>query len=103
MKTLSGNLTIKKTSISLTLLYLPSMFKLIQFSDFKGYLLCGIATLVRLVVKSTQYKKLAPNALRFTYLANHMKKLNKKHQNAKSIGEQLKTKGLMFFVSFFFM
>ena len=30
MKTLSGNLTIKKTSISLTLLYLPSMFKLIQ-------------------------------------------------------------------------
>ena len=51
MKTLPGNLTIKKTSISLTLLYLPSMFKLIQeFSDFKGYLLCGIATLVRLVV-----------------------------------------------------
>ena len=52
-------------------------------------------------VKSTQYKKLAPNALRFTYLANHMKKQNKKHQNAKSIGEKLKTKGLMFFVSSF--
>ena len=30
-----------------------------------------------------------------------MKKQNKKHQNAKSIGEKLKTKGLMFFVSFF--
>ena len=34
-------------------------------------------------------------------LANHMKKQNKKHQNAKSIGEKLKTKGLMLFVSFF--
>ena len=34
-------------------------------------------------------------------LANHMKKQNKKHQNAKSIGEKLKTTGLMFFVSFF--
>ena len=30
-------------------------------------------------------------------LANH----KKKDQNAKSIGEKLKTKGLMFFVSFF--
>ena len=30
-----------------------------------------------------------------------MKKQNKKRQNAKSIGEKLKTKGLMFFVSFF--
>jgi hypothetical protein len=30
----------------------------------------------------------------------HMKKQNKKHQNAKSIGEKLKTKGLMFLVSF---
>ena len=30
-----------------------------------------------------------------------MKKQNKKHQNAKSIGEKLKTNGLMFFVSFF--
>jgi hypothetical protein len=29
-----------------------------------------------------------------------MKKENKKHQNAKSIGEKLKTKGLMFFVLF---
>ena len=34
-------------------------------------------------------------------LANHMKKQDKKRQNAKSIGEKLKTKGLMFFVSFF--
>ena len=30
-----------------------------------------------------------------------MKKQNKNHQNAKSIGEILKSKGLMFFVSFF--
>ena len=30
-----------------------------------------------------------------------MKKQNKKHQNAESIGKKLKTKGLMFFVSFF--
>ena len=28
-----------------------------------------------------------------------MKKHNKKHQNAKSIGKKLKTKGLMFFVT----
>ena len=34
-------------------------------------------------------------------IANHMKKQNKKHQNAKPIGKKLKTKGLMFFVSFF--
>ena len=33
-------------------------------------------------------------------LANHIKKQNKNHQNAESIGEKLKTKGLMFFVSF---
>ena len=31
-------------------------------------------------------------------LASDMKKQNKKHQNAKSIGEKLITKGLMFFV-----
>ena len=30
-----------------------------------------------------------------------MEKANKKHQNAKSIGEKLESKGLMFFVSFF--
>ena len=29
-----------------------------------------------------------------------MKKQSKKHQNAKSIGKKLKTKGLRFFVSF---
>ena len=54
-------------------------------------------------VKSTQYKKLAPNVHihKIWNLANHMKKQNKKHQNAKSIGEKLKSKGLMFFVSFF--
>ena len=35
---------------------------------------------VFIILKSTHYKKLAPNALRFTYnLANHMKKQNKKH------------------------
>ena len=34
-------------------------------------------------------------------LANHMKKQSKKHQNAESIGEKLKNKGLMSFVSFF--
>ena len=34
-------------------------------------------------------------------LANHMKKQNKKHQNAKSVGGKLKSKDLMFFVSFF--
>ena len=30
-----------------------------------------------------------------------MKKQNKKHQKAESIGEKWKSKGLMFFVSFF--
>ena len=34
-------------------------------------------------------------------LGNHMKKQNKKYQNTESIGEKLKTKGLVFFVSFF--
>ena len=34
-------------------------------------------------------------------LENDMKEQNKKHQNAKYIGKKLKTKGLMFFVSFF--
>ena len=32
-----------------------------------------------------------------------MKKQNKKDQNAKSIGEKLKTKGLGFLVSFFYV
>ena len=59
-----------------------------------------------LLLKLTQYKKLMPNALQFTYqnlksISNHMKKQNKKHQNARSIDEKLKTKSLMFFVSFF--
>ena len=46
-------------------------------------------------LKSTQYKKLAPNALRFTYQNSKSckphEKQNKKHQNAKSIDEKLKT------------
>ena len=35
-------------------------------------------------------------------IANHMKKTKQKHQNAKFIVEKLETKGVMFFVSFFF-
>ena len=34
------------------------------------------------------------------HIANHTKIQNKKPQNARSIGEKLKTKSLMFFVSF---
>ena len=34
-------------------------------------------------------------------LSNHMKKQNKKHPNARFIDEKLKTKSLVFFVSFF--
>ena len=49
-----------------------------------------------LFLKPTQYKKLAPHALWFTY-----DKTKQKHQYAKSIGEKLKIKGLMFFLSFF--
>ena len=41
----------------------------------------------------------AVHILKIFNLANHMK--NKKHQNARFIGEKLKTKSLMFFVSFF--
>ena len=36
-------------------------------------------------------------------LQNHMKKQNKQHQNDRFIDEKLKTKSLMFFVSFIFM
>ena len=46
-----------------------------------------------------------PNALWFTYKnlksCKPYQKQNKKSQNAKSIVDKLKTKGLMFFVSFF--
>ena len=60
---------------------------------------------LRREVKSTQYKKLAANALRFTYQnlksCKPYEKQNKKHQNARFIDEKLKTKSLMFFVSFF--
>ena len=62
------------------------------------------------IIKSTQYKKLVPNASHVVYtlhikiwnLAKHMKIQNRKHQNGRIIGEKLKTKSLMFFVSFFF-
>ena len=39
--------------------------------------------------------------LKFEILQTTMKKQNKKYKNAKSIGEKLKTKGLMFFAPFF--
>ena len=59
---------------------------------------------VYVTLKSTQYKKLAPNALRFTYqnlkaYKPHEKK-TKKYQMANSICKKLKTKSLMFFVLF---
>ena len=54
---------------------------------------------------SNQYKKLATNALQFTHQnlksCKAHEKQNKRHQNAKYIAEKLKTKGLMFFISFF--
>ena len=53
-----------------------------------------------LLLKSTQYKKLEPNALRFTYQnlksCKPQEKTEENHQNAKSIGEKLKTNGLLF-------
>ena len=58
-----------------------------------------------LLLKSTQYMNLSPNALWFIY--QNLKSFkpheiqNIKHQNAKSIGEKLKTKGLLFFISIF--
>ena len=55
-------------------------------------------------VKSTQYKKLAPNALRFTYQnlkSFKPREKTKNIQNARYIGEKLKTKCLMFCVLFF--
>ena len=56
-------------------------------------------------VKSTQSKKLAPNAFWFTYKnlksSNPLEKTKQKSQDARFIDEKLKTKSLMFFVSFF--
>ena len=56
-------------------------------------------------LKSTQYKKLAPNALRFMYKnlksCKPHEKTKQKHQNARFNDEKLKTKSLMFFVHFF--
>ena len=69
--------------------YLP---KFVTWEEFT----CKICfrLFVRHFLKSTQYKKLAPNAcgslIKIWNLANHMKKQNKKHQNAKSIGEKLR-------------
>ena len=54
--------------------------------------------LLTVIVNSLQYKKQIWN------LTNQMKKQIKKHLNAtKSIGEKLKTKGLGFLVSFFYV
>ena len=57
------------------------------------------------MLKSSQYKKLASNALRFTYQTlksrKPHKKQNKKHQNTRFIDEKMKTKSQIFFVSFF--
>ena len=53
------------------------------------------------IMKSTQYKKLAPNALRFTYWnlkSCKPQKTKQKHQNARFIDENQKAKSLMFFV-----
>ena len=50
-------------------------------------------------LKSTQYKKLAPNNLQFT--CKNLNSCKPHEKKAKSIGEKLKTKGRMFFVSFF--
>ena len=56
------------------------------------------------IVTSTQYKKLAPDALQLIYLSKseilqtEWKQDNKNIKNAKFIGEKLKTKGLMFLV-----
>ena len=46
-------------------------------------------------------KCFAVQILKFDILQTTWKKQHKKHQNAKSIDEKMKTKGLMFFVSFF--
>ena len=51
-----------------------------------------------LIIKSTQYQKLVPNALRFT---NQNLKSCKPHE--KFVGEKLKTNGLTFIVPFFHM
>ena len=59
-------------------------------------------------LKSTQYKKLEPNICKciVVHLLNLKswkphEKTKTKHHNAESVGEKLKIKALMFFVSFF--
>ena len=46
-------------------------------------------------------KCFAVHISKFEILQTTWKKQNKKHQNVRSIDEKLKTKSLMFFVSFF--
>ena len=52
------------------------------------------------VLKTTHYKKLAPNALQFTYqnLKSCKPHEKQKDENARFVDEKLKTKSLMFFV-----
>ena len=49
-------------------------------------------------VQEAMCQMLCGSLIKIWILPNHMKKQNKKLQNAKSVGEKLKTKGLMFFV-----
>ena len=46
-------------------------------------------------------KCFAVHILEYEILETTWKDMTKKHQNARSIGEKLKSKSLMFFVSFF--
>ena len=52
-------------------------------------------------VQEAWAKCFAVHLLKFEILQTTCKTKQKKHQNAKYICEKLKTKGLMFFVSFF--
>ena len=54
-------------------------------------------------VQGACVKCFAVHILKFEILQTTWKKKNKKHQNATFINEKLKTKSMMFFVSFFFM
>ena len=71
------------------------------------YLATAAVNVVRIwplfLLKSTQYKKLVPNALRFTYqnLKSCKPHEKTKQKASKSIGKKLKTKGMMSFVSSF--
>ena len=52
-------------------------------------------------VKLVQEACLGVHLLKFEILQTTLKNKNKKHQNAKSIGEKLKTKSLMILVHYF--